>query len=503
MTMKCVCIVDTDQRSLNDIRISLEQIDGSLKLFEFSDLEGLQKWITENLKNLSENPNAEKIEIKLIVGDLKFIGPKYFGLLEKVRKLFIRSSLCTAVDPTGFVLTAFEAPNLDHKLMENSLISNVLFKPFDKAILLQHLRVALVGHHSVTDSSVFKQKVKVQAEMLKEIKMEEYSEVGFRTKSDRAVQINSVAKYYGIDLFNSGRSFVFARCIKCTPVSSIPSDFNVEFEFFGLTNVKNKFIRQALFKSHDEVTLNQVKEKNSKQEITKVNIALIQEIENTEIKEFLEKKYKNIDVEIILDEVKMTETFKDKKSLHAVIVNLKEFDKENLQKWKATVDHTAGMINTGLILLATINREFNDTDKNEFSDILTDIIQIPLDRTYLFKRLSHWLPELVTNEEEVTCLSKKAEKELKVASPIDLVEISEAGLSMKYYREIDHNSFRRFSLGTADSSDAPEILGSCYFHEKVGDAYVNHFVFFGITDHYLKKIRKWILDSYILTKQSA
>jgi hypothetical protein len=498
-----VCIVDTDQRSLNDIRISLEQIDGSLKLFEFSDLEGLQKWITENLKNLSENPNAEKIEIKLIVGDLKFIGPKYFGLLEKVRKLFIRSSLCTAVDPTGFVLTAFESPNLDHKLMEDSLISNVLFKPFDKAILLQHLRVALVGHHSVTDSSVFKQKVKVQAEMLKEIQMVEYSEIGFKTKSDRAVQINSVAKYYGIDLFQSGRSFVFARCVRCSPVSSLSNDFNVEFEFFGLANAKNKFIRQTLFKSHDEAKASQVKDKSSKQEIAKVNVVLIQDVENTEIKEFLEKKYRNIEVEIILDEAKMTETYKDKKSIHAVIVNLKEFEKESLQKWKAVVDHTAGMINTGIVFLATINREFNDTDKNEFSDMMTDIVQIPLDRTYLFKRISHWLPQLVTAEEEVSCLSKKVEKVLKVASPVDLVEISEAGLSMKYYREIEHNSFRRFSLGTADSSDAPEILGTCYFHEKVGDAYVNHFVFFGITDHYLKKIRKWILDSYILTKQSA
>lgn len=501
--MKCVCVIDSDHRSLNEIRTGIEQIDGSLKLFEFKDFECFQNWIKENLKQIKENPKAEKVEIKLVVGDLQFIGPKYFGLLANVRKLFIKANLCSQADPTAFVVTAFEAPSLNHKLFENPLISNVIFKPFDKMMLVQHLRMAITGHHLTSESSVFKQKVKVQAEMLKEIQMIKYSELGFVTKSDREIQINSTAKYYADGLFDTNRTFVFARCVKCEAIPGDSKEFEVHFEYFGLPNSKIKFTRQTLFKVHDRqnkiVTF--VAETKSDE---KVNIAVIQEDQDDEIKLFLEKKFKNLSVDIISEDGRLVEIYKDKKTLSGIILNLKVIDKEVVQKWKVETDQLAGMVNTNLLTLAILRKECGDIEKNEFSDFLTNIIQFPIDRTYLFKRLMHWFGNLVSIENEIIEIySREVVKTLKVASPVDLVEISEAGLSMKYYRAVELDTFRRFSLGVGNDPEAPEILGICYFNQKMNDYFVNHFVFFGITDHYLKKIRKWILDSHILTKQSA
>jgi hypothetical protein len=503
--MKCVCIIDSDERSLNEIRLSIEQIDVSLKLFEFGDLEGFQKWVKDCLKQSQENPKAEKVEIKLLVGDLQFIGPKYFGLLENVRKLFIRTNLCSKEDPTAFVVTAFDSPSVNHKLFENPLISNVIFKPFDKMMLVQHLRMAIVGHHLVSESSVFKQKVKIQVEMLKEIEIVKYSELGFVTRSDRAIQVNSIAKYYGENLFEPGHAFTFARCIRCEPINIEPKAFEVQFEFFGLGNSKVKFVRQSLFKVHDRQSKVISKGNNDIAVDAKINLALIQEDQDTEIKGFLEKKFKNLSVQIIFEEGMLMTTFKNQKTLNGVIFNLKNFDKEVIQKWKQEIDQVAGIVNTNLLSFAVLRSECGVNEINTYSLALTDVIQFPIDRTYFFKRLSHWFEDLILSDNEnLEIYSQSVSKILKVASPVDLVEISEAGLSMKYYREIDLDSFRRFSLGVGDgAADAPEILGECYFNQKVNDYFVSYFVFFGVTDHYLKKIRKWILDSHILTKQAS
>jgi hypothetical protein len=249
--------------------------------------------------------------------------------------------------------------------MENLILSNILIKPFDKSILIQDLRIALTGHHSVIDSSVFKQKVKVQAEMLKEIQMEEFSEIGFKTKSERAIPLNSMAKYYSEDLFQSGRSYVYARCISCTPLTTGENSYIIEFMYFGLSNLKNKFIRQELFKKHDESIL-QPKNKFSITNNQKVKIILVQNDENTEIKEIIEKKYQNIQVDIVLEEENFVNICKNEKSIHAVLVNFKIFDKEAVRKWRQIADTNITKSNSGLIFLVCLTQEFDDASKIEF-----------------------------------------------------------------------------------------------------------------------------------------
>jgi hypothetical protein len=93
---------------------------------------------------------------------------------------------------------------------------------------------------------------------------------------------------------------------------------------------------------------------------------------------------------------------------------------------------------------------------------------------------------------------------IRVANPVEVAEISEAGLVVNYYRSISLGAFRHFVLPNNESDSYLEFRTNCnYFsaHPTEKDQFQNHFVFFGITDVYLKKIRVWILENYVLSKQ--
>jgi hypothetical protein len=93
---------------------------------------------------------------------------------------------------------------------------------------------------------------------------------------------------------------------------------------------------------------------------------------------------------------------------------------------------------------------------------------------------------------------------IKTANPVSVSEISEAGFVMTYYRSIGVGSFREIVLWQPYEIGTPELLATCNFVEELGtNNFKCHFVFFGISDHFLKHIRVWIRDNYIHSKEGA
>ena len=126
---------------------------------------------------------------------------------------------------------------------------------------------------------------------------------------------------------------------------------------------------------------------------------------------------------------------------------------------------------------------------------------MPLERSYIVKRLSFIRPEL-RSKEKVTVSSIAMTNILKVANPVETSEVSEAGMILKYHRSLEIGSFREFIMWLPNEADIPEIIANCNFTEpdKGGDGFTNHFVFFGMKDHYLKHIRLWMREAYIKQK---
>ena len=84
--------------------------------------------------------------------------------------------------------------------------------------------------------------------------------------------------------------------------------------------------------------------------------------------------------------------------------------------------------------------------------------------------------------------------------------MSEAGFIMEYYREISIGAFREIVLWQPYEIGAPELMSNCNFVEEASGkmgTYHCQFVFFGMSDYFLKHIRIWIRDNYILSKEAG
>jgi hypothetical protein len=139
-------------------------------------------------------------------------------------------------------------------------------------------------------------------------------------------------------------------------------------------------------------------------------------------------------------------------------------------------------------------------------------------------RLLDWVEDLFDDSNELPYIERKlrwhyfgepkekmpmpflsASKEMiQAANPVEIAEISEAGIVINYSRSISLGAFRKFVFPDNESNSILEFSTSCnYFsdHPTEKEQFQNHFVFFGITDVYLKKIRLWILENYVQNKQ--
>jgi len=174
--MKFVFVLEDDVKFQKQIVEAIESIDPKIEVRLFTNLDGFLVWIRDLAANgpssivkAGMNPSAnakpisetEEHRLVAIVSKLEFLGARQIPLLKKTRNMFVQKKVCTAEDPTAFVLTTFEAPNFQTKQLEDRIINNVIMKPFDRLILAQHLTFAIDGRHKPSKYSITNQKWKL------------------------------------------------------------------------------------------------------------------------------------------------------------------------------------------------------------------------------------------------------------------------------------------------------------------------------------------------------
>lgn len=141
-----------------------------------------------------------------------------------------------------------------------------------------------------------------------------------------------------------------------------------------------------------------------------------------------------------------------------------------------------------------------DAEEKYWAEYVKDIFFLPIDRQYLVKKIFFiFLDKRQWDQHQFIAKSK----EIQTAQQIQIDEVSEAGLFFKYHRALDVGSFRRFYLWTPDETQLLDYHANCNFTEEIKEqkgTFIHHFVFFGMKDLYLKNIRLWVRENYILNK---
>lgn len=529
--MKFIYVLENEGRIQKDLFETLKSIDPKLSIRFFTSLAAFHDWLKvavhEGPKALATggekfsedtSPDLEPStthELRLVIAKDEFLGTQNMGLVKRARDFFIRKKMCSEAEPTALILTAFDSPDFDISLAEERIINNVIFKPFDKLILKQHLEYALTGHHPVKTGTVASFQMNSKIEMLKEIQLHSVTEVGFTTINNHEIKIGALTKYYGDLFITDAKKSMFAYCHSCKQLNE--KEFLCEFLFFAAENSQISAIRRHILQNSAHET-NELH--NNRGVKTRVLVLNEDAYINSDLELFFKEKMHNADVYFYTHLSQLQADLADKDTVNRqtipatfdfVIGNYSFFEVEKEKDWKNLCQLLEQRAKTyfkesdPLPNLYLISRKRMQVDEmKQLSTWAKDIFFTNLDKTYLFKKLLI-LQSSLNNKTATTVAHAKEDSSLKVANSVEISQISEAGVVLKYYRAISIGAFREFILWRPQELETPEIIGTVNYAEEdsSGEGYLNHFVFFGMTDHYLKHLRLWLLDNYIKSKDKS
>lgn len=312
--MRFVYVLEDDTKFQKEICEAISFLDPKIQIRIYPKLENFVEWVrlmmTTGPAAISQGgqiptyvnqepvPENEVHQLVAVISKIEFLGVKQLGLLRKTRDLFVQRQICTKEDPTSFVLTAFEDPEFKIRDLEDRILNNVIFKPFDRLILIQHLTFAIDGRHPASKYTITNQKTTAVVEMLKDVELEGVSEIGIVTKSYREIPVGSVAKYYGTPFTTQRHRSMIAICQACVPHPKEPKAFLCSFTFLAadptqITSLR-KIVKDKKAKEY-EYDWKDIRRPNAPD---RVHIVMLDEEEEgpAGIKGSLEKRFESIKV---------------------------------------------------------------------------------------------------------------------------------------------------------------------------------------------------------------
>jgi hypothetical protein len=249
--MRFVYVLEDEPRFQADIARAILSLDPKIQVRIFTTFkeffDGLQSIVTEGARALeSLGKSSDTVEgfepirageahtLNLVVIKLEFIGSENLHLLERTLSILIDKKVCTKEEPTAWVLTSFEKPDLKVSQLTKKFIRNLIFKPFDNLILTQHLIYAVDGHRVPSKFVIANQKAETSVEMLTHVELKAYSKVGALTESPRLLNSGAAAKYYSEIFAAKDRNFAMGIVRSSEAVPNRAETFKNFVQFYGL-----------------------------------------------------------------------------------------------------------------------------------------------------------------------------------------------------------------------------------------------------------------------------
>lgn len=471
----------------------------------------------EELKKSNQKVNRQNVpaeHLLLFVTKYEFLGDHPMQIINDLISKFTLKNVCTTDQPTAIVVTGFDDPKFKIKQYENILISNIIYKPFDRLILLEHIRYAMTGRQPVREHLVHSQATSATIEMLKEIKMEYLTETGFITKSDQAIPAGSIGKYYSEYFVSPKLKSTIAVCTTSVKNPQNPKEFLCFLRYYGIENDQLNTIRKTLkdFKAKPQKP---IKKTTVRREL---NIVAIEpkETQHLSVTQSIERVFKGSRSARVNDMGTLLAAIeKNPVPIDCIMLYLEVIDAKNLQttieqaqeKIKTSNKKTRKDFPEAVPIFIFSPHHVDDNTKKLLATFTQDLFFTPVDRSYVLKRFFAQFPDMEFNEDNVEILESAVNANFKSATPVKLTEISEAGITMEYGKKMSIGGYREFVLGIpGKENQTPELIAFCNFLEESQadkEKIIHHFCFFGMRDEFLKHIRLWIRDMYILAKEKG
>jgi len=495
--MGWVSIVEPNDGVFKQIDETLHQIDPTILTMRSLSLAQLSQWLEQYEKAV---PEATALlpagPFKGLIVAVDEWTAKDIDQFEKIPGLLVRLLISPKPEDFFVVLTGYKTSEIAKKRFQKPEVNNFLAKPFDNLMLKQMLEIAITGRKKIAKYHIHNFKIDLTIEMLKEIRLKEVTEIGFQTESDQKIELGRIAKYYADFLETNQHRSAFARPTSVVEIPGSPV-CRVNLTFFALDNQQSLNLQKMI----------QAKKRKRPLPVTpghrvKYEFLFVDDEKNklgAEVRPSIERFFDH-QIDTIRSLTEIDGVFKKHDAAHRphMILFLDTAQAAGDEVGTCQSIHQANS-NVAIFLLSS--KIFPEAKEFELSQFCEDIFYAPFNRSHIIKTLKRKWPDLRAKD-EIFENHDEMERVIHVSNPVKIVEVSEAGLVMEYYRPLPVGSFRQFILWMPDEINVPVILGQCNFVESKpgGKTSLCHFVFFAAEDVHTKHIRRWMLHNYIEKK---
>lgn len=491
--MPTVLSLEADSHVQESLTTALKSISERIVHRNYPTLEEFEQHITTLNAPKSE---ADQIQVLVLAADL-IPAKDTMNWLRSLRQQMSQKGFCLSDNPIRLLILAYEDSHLHPQYFEIPEVFTYIIKPTDPLILKENLGFAITGYKQLRGQELKFRSVLDKLEMLKNIHFDEVSEVGFVTTSDTAFKPGVFSKYYSPLFTVNNNSAAFARLMSCTPHPTKDGHFQCFFEYVGMNNEQLLAIRKKI------ASLQTVHRKGDKafpwfanhlhtpeRPIVTVAIAIFDENIRKPIVDSMGRMFKNLKV-IEIDVTK--ENFEQNPS-QQIVCDLVLLDE--LRSTEAFLKNFS--LDTKKILIT--QEKQTEIRLRERIQIFTDIVQIPVDKAYMNRKIYLLNPSLKTNE-ETSIQAIHGGFEIKAVMPVQITQASENHVEFSYHRSLPLNEIREFAIHGDEALIHTEIKGRCQFVQKNNNnkelPFSHQFLLLGQKDFYTKQMRIWMHRLYV------
>ena len=496
--MGWIFVIENDSTFFDQIKDAVEQIEPKISIVRFDDRQGFLDWMTGLQTDATQlEPPVPKDQFMGLITSVESWKFRDVKLIGKFKALFIQKGLATDEDQLGVVFTGYESEILNKKRFESRSVNNFIYKPFDSTVLKQMIEIAFTGRHAIKKYFVHNQKMDAKIEMLKEVTASAMTEMGFRTISDQDIAVGKISKYYAQFLETNQHRSALAQVIKVGPRPGEALGLHdIELRFFALD-------QQQSFNLQKIVRENSVSHPLSDENVgaTEFDFIFVDDGKSRLGQEIVPTAERFFDhpIRTIQGLERLAKELQTTTSHRFVFIERSLVYGNEVAELQGILNSVKSERISVFLLSPTILKESLEL---ELAPVCEDIYYAPFNRSYLMKGLKQRWPALKTKEKLVEA-SRNFEQIIHVSNPTKMVQVSEAGVVIEYYRPLDLGSFREFVFWMPNEASVPTLIAQVNFCAPIEGkkTFLCHFIFFGLHDVELKFIRLWMLHHYIESKQ--